>query len=863
MQNSNHSPIPADTADKHGKELSNASVPAEATPLEDSNLNKFSSPMDDIEPVENQTEPVQSEPGKGAPEQVEPNQTDSGKLVTREALLTTDVQAIPGMSLSDVAGNSAKDAVATPLSTILFNSSENNDKASEGGASSAFTNSEDRSENTPQSEYQLSPSEVDFLPPLIQSLSTLFRLTGKRVSGKHLLTALGNNSPSPASCRRAAKALGLDLRLVHREQIDDILPVVLPCMLLLSRNRSAVLTAFDGDNVCVVMPEFGHEPITLPREDLAGDYSGYALFVTPDPEEAREKATSIPTITRWFWDVVLHYKPLFRQVLIVSVVINLLALMGPLFFMNVYDRVVPNLAMDTLWVLGIGIITGYIFECGLRILRDTFTNTASRNIDTVLGTRIMEHILGMRLEDRPTSSGELINNLRESETLREFFSATTLLALVDLPFLIFFLLIVMLIGGVLVIIPLVAVVVLLLWVTIMQSAIRAHAQRMHRSNVEKNAHMVEMVSGIEAIKMASAQSRMLHIWETVVGRSAATSATAKSITTTAVSSAMLITHLVSVSLIIWGVYLIGEHKLSTGGLIACNMLVGRAMAFVVQLATLMTRMQQARTAFRVLNELMALPPEDSHAPNVEFGYLPHSLELEDVSFTYRGANLPSLYSLNLHIKPGEKVGVMGNMGSGKSTFMRLLAGLYQPTTGSVKFGGVDLRQLDLMELRTRMGFLPQEPLLFQGTIRDNIALGTPHIPDQLILRAAWVAGVADFARRHPAGYGLSVGERGQNLSGGQRQAVALARALLHDPDIVLLDEPTSNIDGLTEARIRQRLKSIMSSKTLVVSMHRTSLLDLVDRLIVFKQGRIIADGPKDDVLKNLNKSSGGPDKAAG
>lgn len=747
--------------------------------------------------------------------------------------------------------NDPDSRATTESAAAAENSADSSGTPSEAAAVASTVQSDD---TTP--EYQLAPADVDFLPPLIQSLSTLFRLSGKRVSGRHLLTALGNNPPSPDSCRRAAKALGMELRLVHRAHIADISPVVLPCMVLLTRNRSAVLAGFDGDNVSVVMPEFGHEPLTIPLTQLAEEYTGYALFVTPDPQEDTLKASAVPDLSRWFWDVVLHYKSMFRQVLMVSVVINLLALMGPLFFMNVYDRVVPNLALDTLWVLGAGIVVGYIFECALRILRDTFTNSAGRNIDIVLGTRLMKQVLGMRLEDRPGSSGELLNNLREAETLREFFSASSLLALVDFPFLLLFLFIVFLLGGVIVLVPLTAILVLLVWVGVMQSAIRAQAARMHRSNVEKNAHMVEIVSGMEAIKMASAQSRMLQIWENVVGRSAANAASSRSITTTAVSSSLLITHLVSVSIIIWGVYLIGEHRLSTGGLIACNMLTGRAMSFVVQLATLMTRMQQARTAFRVLSELMALKPEDEHAPNVEFGHLPHSLEFEEVTFTYRGAHLPTLNNLNLVIRPGERVGIMGNMGSGKSTFLRLLAGLYQPVSGSVKFGGVDLRQLDLMELRTRMGFMAQDPVLFQGTVRDNIALGTPHVPDQLILRAAWITGVADFVRRHPAGYGMMVGERGQNLSGGQRQAVAMARSLLHDPDILLLDEPTSNIDGLTEAYIRQRMKSILGNKTLVVSMHRTSLLDLVDRLIVFRQGRIVADGPKLEVLRMLNMKSG-------
>lgn len=702
------------------------------------------------------------------------------------------------------------------------------------------------------------PRGVDYVPAIVRSFAALFRLRGLRVSGAHLMSALGDSAPGLESCRRAAQELGLNTTLAYRNTLADISSLVLPCLLLLERNRTCVLLGLEGDKARVIMPEHGQEECLVDAAQLETEYTGNAVFGSVAAKADRQlRPMEQAEERRWFWDVVQHFGPLYRQVAFVSVITNLLVLIGPLFVMNVYDRVVPNVALETLWVLGLGAVLGYGFELALRSLRSFFTERASRNIDTIVTTRIMRHILGMKMQDKPASSGALMNHLREFDALREFCSATTLLTFADMPFVFFFLGIVAFIGGNIVLVPIVAVIILLVIVWSMQKTAQRNARVQHQGTVEKSAHMVEMVTGLEAIKMASAENRMLQIWEKIVGHCAQMNEEGKHINSRAVNGSLFCTHMVSVALIIWGVYLIGDNKLTVGGLIACNILTGRVMASVVQVASLMTRYQQVRISMRTLNKFMDLPQERvREAANVDFGEVDHSLEFTQASFTYEGMPLPALRDLSFIIPAGRHLGIMGAMGSGKSTLSKLMVGLYEPTEGTVRFGGVDLRQLDVVELRTRIGYMPQDPMLFHGTVRDNIALGAPNVPDQLVLRAAWLAGVTDFVKLHPAGFGMQVGERGMNLSGGQRQAVSLARALLHDPDIIILDEPTSNMDGITEMYIKQRLTSVLKGKTLIINMHRTSLLTLVESLMVLREGRIMAYGPRDAVLKRMQEKRG-------
>ena len=698
------------------------------------------------------------------------------------------------------------------------------------------------------------------MPALLRSLSILIQLKGKHVSPQFLLAGLsGSEKVSVGACLRAAERAGLKGRVMYRPKLDDISPLTLPCILLLKDNGSCVLTAFDADKVKIILPELGDGVQDMERSALEEQYSGYAVFGALESRaDARTEPVKFRQEKRWFWDVLRFYMPIYRHVALASVVVNTIAVVSSLFVMNVYDRVIPNNAYETLWVLAAGVTVAYLFDFLLRSLRSHFVDLAGRNADVVLSSKLIDKVLSMRMDAKPESTGALVNNLREFESLREFFSSTTFLACIDIPFLLLFFALLAFIGGPLVLLPLLAMPVLLGVGVYLQMLARKSAEKSYRHNMQKNALLVEMVNGLETIKGCMAESRMQRLWEAVAGISAQSSNEARKYSTRAVTFATFTTQLVTVGMVIWGVYRIGAGEMSMGGLIGCNILVGRIMAPLLQLASLLTRLQNSRVSLKALDTLMALPSENQdQAACMDFGALSSEFVMDNVSFAYPGSQTLALDHVSLRIRPGEKVGIIGKMGSGKSSLGKLLIGLYPPKEGAVSFGGVDISQLATADLRSRVGFLPQEVILFYGTVRDNIALGDPTINDHLIVRASVISGVADFVRKHPSGFGAQVGEQGRNLSGGQRQAVGLARALVRDPDVLILDEPTSNMDVESERIVQQRLAPVVKDKTLILITHRLSMLRIVNRLIVMDGGRILMDGPRDAVLRRLQDHQGG------
>ncbi len=704
----------------------------------------------------------------------------------------------------------------------------------------------------------VAPAEVDYVPPLLRSLSTLLRLRGKSVSPQFLYAGLaGIGEVTPGECIRAAARSGLQAKIMQRSTLDDISPLTLPCVLILQNGRSCVLTALSQHLATVVLPELGDEPQQVNRTRIADEYTGYAVFGSVDNHgDKRIDSFRRPQGKRWFWDAIKHYGPIYRHAAFASVIINLIALGSPLFVMNVYDRVVPNNAIDTLWVLAIGVSLAYLFDFLLRTLRNHFVDTAGRNADVVISSMLVDKVLSMQLDHKPESTGALVNNVREFESLREFFSSSTLLSCIDLPFLFLFIIFLGFIGGPLIILPLVAMPIMFGAGILLQSVAKRAAEKSYSQNMHKNALLTEIVNGLETLKCCQGETRMQHMWETVVEESAKANIETKKYGSLAVGFSVFITQFVTVAMVVWGVHLIAAGELTMGGLIGSNILAGRAMAPLMQMAGLITRYQNSRISLDALNTLMSLPSEDRDANStVDFGPLDPAFTLEGVSFAYPNAARTAVEDLSVHIAPGEKVGVIGRMGSGKSTLIRLLIGLYQPTEGAVKFGGIDIRQMAGTDLRTRVGFAPQDTVLFYGSVRDNIVLGDPFVSDQRMLRASSISSVTDFIRTKPEGFGTQVGEQGKALSGGQRQAIGLARALVRDPEVLILDEPTSNMDTSSELTVQTRLMKHMRNKTLILVTHRMSMLKLVDRLIVMDGGRIVADGPKDLVIEKLRSSS--------
>ena len=433
----------------------------------------------------------------------------------------------------------------------------------------------------------------------------------------------------------------------------------------------------------------------------------------------------------WFWGTLVKFWPIYSQLLLASALINCFALASPLFIMNVYDRVVPNNAIETLWVLALGVATVFAFEFVIRNLRTYFVDVAGA---------------------------------------------------------------------------------------------------------------------------AAAEGRIQRSWERFVGLTAESSGKARFISGIATTFAQVSIQMSTVAVVVYGVHLIGDGDITMGALIAATILTGRALAPLSSIAAMLTRLQQSRVALRSLDAIMKAPVERPagktflHRPKLD-----GEIEFKQVSFDYPGQESHALEDISFKVKPGERIGVLGRIGSGKSTIARLLIGLYEPADGAVLMDGTDIRQIDPADLRRNVGYVSQDNYLFFGTVRDNIAFGAPHLDDPAILRAAHVAGVSDFLRSHPHGFDLQVGERGMALSGGQRQAIVIARALLLDPKIILLDEPTSNMDNSTEAMFKKRLGEILPDKTLLLVTHRSSLLSLVDRLLIVDGGKIVADGPKEDVLNALKQ----------
>lgn len=702
---------------------------------------------------------------------------------------------------------------------------------------------------------RLSPKDIDFQPPLVICLSIISRLMGKPVSSATLKSGIPQQEGviTAASIVRAAERIGIKAKTVHRDNMRSISKLVLPCILLLRGGNACVLLDTDDLTARVVVPGHGMDEIEMPLAKLEEEYTGYAILCHRESKlDKRASELKLVKSKRWFWGVILKFWPIYRHVIAASIMTNLIIVASPLFVMNVYDRVIPNNAVDTLWALAIGIGIAYLFDFILKNLRSYFVDVAGRNADVLIGSRIMQHLMSARLDHMPESAGAVANNVREFESLREFFSSSSLVALIDMPFLVLFIFVIHFIGGPIAWPIYVAVPLVILFGLFLQVPFQHIIENHYKESTQKNALLFEIVQGLETIKTSMAEGRMQSRWENVVGMSAMSNSRAKIFANFSITFSVFVTQMVSVSIIIIGVFLISKGELTVGGLIACNILSGRAMAPLSAVAGLLSRFQQSRMALNALDMLMDMPserPDDKET--FHYGVMEASMQLEDVSFSYPGTDKAVLNEVNLKLKPGDKVGIVGRTGAGKSTLGKLCVGLYQPVAGSVKVGNIDLRQMDVADLRRKVGYISQDSLLFYGTLRDNIAFGLPEADDQSIKMAADIAGVNDFVKDHPAGFGMMVGERGSSLSGGQRQAVSIARAVLPDPEILIMDEPSSNMDNQSEFRLKSKLEPFIKDKTLIVITHRHSMLDLVDRLVIMDKGRIVVDGPKQAVLDGL------------
>ena len=692
--------------------------------------------------------------------------------------------------------------------------------------------------------------------PLLDCLVELTRLHG-RPSTRAALSAglpLEGGRLAPSQFARAAARAGLSSRIVRRA-LNDIDAALLPAVLLLHGEQACVLIGWsdDGSQARLLFPETGQGEVTLAREALAERYQGIALFAHPRfVFDARTPEVGKVVGRHWFWGALLEQTPVYRDVLGAALLINIFALLMPIFSMNVYDRVVPNNATDTMWMLALGMLLVFGMDFMMRLLRGHFIDLASARVDVKLSAMIMERVLGMRMEGRPASVGSFASNLRSFESVRDFIASATVAALVDFPFALLFLLVIVWISWPLVLIPLCGLLIGLLYAYILQHRMHELAETTYRAGALRSAALIESLTALETIKTQGAEGAVQSKWERSTAFLARTGAQLRLLSASAGNGAAIITQLVNVLVIVAGVYLIQARELTMGGLIAVTMLGGRAMAPLAQGVGLLMQFQNARTSLATLDKLMAQPVERPDASAfVHRPELRGEIEFRDVSFSYPDQSEPALRNVSLRIMPGEHVVILGRTGSGKTTLQKLILGLYAPTGGAVRMDGIDLRQLDPADLRRNVGYVGQEAMLFYGSLRENITIGAPYADDSAVVHAADVAGLTQFVNRHPKGFDMTIGERGESFSGGQRQEVAIARAVLMDPPVLLFDEPTSAMDFSTESAFKERLRRYAAHKTLIIVTHRTSLIDLATRIVVVDDGRIVADGPRDKVIEAL------------
>ncbi|GAB4351496.1 MAG: type I secretion system permease/ATPase [Gammaproteobacteria bacterium] len=693
--------------------------------------------------------------------------------------------------------------------------------------------------------------------PLLDCLVAVTRMHGEAWTADALSAGLPlvENRLTPSLLPRAAERANLSARLLRRP-LQAIPDATLPAILLLRDNRACVLMErLPEGRYRVQFPEFGESSSVLDESELADLYGGVVCLLRPRFRfEARAPRIHQPERGHWFWSAMRANWRLYRDALVAAMVINLFSLAVPMYSMNVYDRVVPNRAEETLWVLAVGTLVVLGFDFLLRTLRALIVDTASKRVDISLSSAIMARVLGLRMEAKPVSVGSFAANLRAFEGVRDFIASSTVVALVDLPFVVIFFVVLAWISPWLLFPPAIGILAVLLVSLAVQGRIRSLTEETYRATAQRNATLVESLTGLETIKVLNAEGAIQRSWERATLYLAQIGARLRLLSSTAIHFAQFAQQAVSVTVVVIGVYLLGDAQMTLGGIIASSILASRAMAPMGQIAGLLTQYHNARTGLHAIEEQMKLPVErPDEAPFVHRKAILGAITFRNVTFAYPGAETPALSGVSFHIEPGERVGIIGHIGSGKTTIEKLILGLYSPTEGAVLIDGVDLHQIDPAELRRSIGYVPQDVTLFYGSLKENIAKGAPYADDQAVLRAAEQSGVSTFANLHPSGFDMLIGERGESLSGGQRQAVAVARALLGEPPILLLDEPSSSMDSQSEERLKQQLRAYPRNRTLLLISHRVSLLELVDRLIVLDQGRIVADGPKAEVIEALQQ----------
>ena len=659
---------------------------------------------------------------------------------------------------------------------------------------------------------------------------------------------------------RAAGRAGLKSTLVERS-ISDMLQLQLPMILLLSHENACILERFSEDRtqVKIIYPEGEGLEQWLSVEDLEKEYLGFSFMLKKVFEYGDKTTRTLQLKQRhWFWSTLNLSRPIYRDVLWASFLINLFVLATPLFTMNVYDRVIPNNAEETLMVFTIGIVSVYILDSFLKFTRAYMLELAAKKSDIIMSSIIFEKVIDLKMAVHPRSVGSFANNLKDFESIRSFFTTATMTAMIDLPFAVIFLMVIYYIGGPLVFVPIITIFLILFYAMMIRKPLQESIESSHEASAKKNGILIETLQNIETVKTMNMAGKRQWEWEESTGEIAEKNLKSRLLSSSIPTITNLFIQLNTIFVVVFGVYLIKEFELTMGGLIAVVILTSRTVGPMGQAAGLITNYADAKTSYETLNNIISEPAERPAGKE----FLKRSdfigkIEFKEVSFTYPDADIPALDKVSFTINAGEKVAIIGRIGSGKSTIAKLILRLYEPDSGSILIDGIDIDQIDPADLRRYIGYVPQDIHLFRGSIKENIISSERHPHDEDVLHAAKVSGTDAFVHTHPKGYEMPIGERGAGLSGGQRQSVGIARALMQNASVMLMDEPSNAMDQTTEVQLIGRLKEEFKEKTLILVTQKFTVLDLTERVMVMHYGKLIMDGPKQKVIAQLQGGSDG------
>ena len=712
-------------------------------------------------------------------------------------------------------------------------------------------------------------NEEETLDSLLDALVTYSKFYNKAYSKESLVHDLpiekGKENPELFSLNsskglfsRAAANAGLKTKFIKKD-LDEISNLQLPIILLMNNSNSCIVDSFSEDRKKIkIISELSGDIVEewFDIDAIKQEYLGFAILVKKsfDYVDSDKKNQSDFVVKHWFWSTLKISRGIYIDVIFASILINLFVLATPLFTMSVYDRVIPNNAIETLWFFAFGVLLVYFLDISLKLIRSYFLEIAAKKSDIIMSSIIFEKVLGLKLEQIPKPIGSFANNLKNFDVIRGFLTNATLVAFIDLPFSIIFLIVIYYLGGVIVLIPIIVILIILIMAIVLKVPIQRNIKKINEIVSKKNAILIEVLNNIETLKSLGGNNNIRWNWEESNGNIAQTGLLSRMLSAFIPSFTALLIQLNTIAIVIAGVYLIKDLQLTMGALIAIVILSSRAVAPMGQAAGLITNYEDASNSYRILNDLMHKPEErPKESDFVSKKSFQGKIEFRNVTFKYPNTEVEILKNVSFVINPGERVAILGKIGTGKSTILKLILKLYEPTNGSILIDDIDITQLDPADIRRNMSYLSQHVSLFNGTLRDNITFRASFVNDEKMLTAAKIAGVDNFANAHPRGYDMEVGEKGEGLSGGQIQSVGISRACLFDYPINLFDEPTSSMDKQTEDNVLNNLNKFMKGKTLLIVTQKMPILQIVDKIIVLNNNTIYLYGDKEAVIKALSQ----------